>query len=107
VGAKTLKLTGVTNMLGEGLFILAVSLSGDYKDLEYIGNFPNCIIAMKYFKENCSRHKAASCTLKEYTLLPPDHLDVNPFKFDIGIQQSCGFIGVDTRETFTKEDNER
>ena len=89
-------------MLGEGLFILAVSLSGDYKDLEYIGNFPNCIIAMKYFKENCSRHKAASCTLKEYTLLPPDHLDVNPFKFDIGTQQSCGFIGVDTR-TFIEE----
>mgnify|MGYP003136115430 FL=1 len=107
MGAKTLKLTGVTNMLGEGLFILAVSLSGDYKDLEYIGNFQNCIIAIKYFEKNCSRHKAASCTLKEYTLLPPDHLDVNPFKFDIGIQQSCGFIGVDTRETFTKEDNER
>ena len=103
MGAKTLKLTGVTNMLGEGLFILAVSLSGDYKDLEYIGNFQNCIIAIKYFEKNCSRHKAASCTLKEYTLLPPDHLDVNPFKFDIGIQQSCGFIGVDTRETFTKD----
>jgi len=90
-------------MLGEGLFILAVSLSGDYKDLEYIGNFSNCIIAIKYFEENCSQHKAASCTLKEYTLLPPDHVEVNPFKFDIGTQQSCGFIGVDTRETFTKD----
>ena len=41
-------------------------------------------------------------SLKEYTLLPPDHLDVNPFKFDIGTQQSCGFIGVDTR-TFIEE----
>ena len=75
-------------MISEGLFILAVSLSGDYKDLEYIGNFPNCIIAMKYFKENCS---------------PPDHVDVNPFKFDIKTQQSCGFVGVDTR-TFIEEE---
>ena len=93
-------------MLAEGLFILTVSLSGNYDDLEYVGNFDNCTIAMQYFKENCSQHKAASCTLKEYTLLPPNHVDINPFDFDtIREGQSCGFVGVDTR-TFIGEDND-
>jgi len=91
-------------MIGEGLFILAVSLSGDYTDMKYISNFPNCIIAMQHFKEHCSEYKAASCTLKEYTMLPPNHLDINSFDFDIKEVQSCGFVGVDTR-TFTGEDD--
>jgi len=93
-------------MLGEGIFVLIVSLSGDYKDDQYVANFPNCVLAMQYFKENCSEHKAASCLLKEYTLLPPNHLDINPFDFDtIKEGQSCGFVGLDTR-TFTGESNE-
>ena len=82
--------------VGEGLFILTVSLSGNYKDLEYVGTFDNCEIAMNYFKKNCSNHKAASCTLKENTLLPKDHVDASPFDFDtISEQHSCGFVGVD------------
>tara|TARA_R110000751_G_scaffold90291_1_gene177326 strand:+ start:782 stop:1054 length:273 start_codon:yes stop_codon:yes gene_type:complete len=89
-------------MLSEGLFILTVSLSGNYDDLEYVGNFIDCPTAMIYFKENCSEHKAASCTTKKYTMLPPNHLDVNSFDFDIKEVQGCGFVGVDTR-TFTKD----
>tara|TARA_R110000765_G_scaffold393684_1_gene487091 strand:- start:585 stop:872 length:288 start_codon:yes stop_codon:yes gene_type:complete len=92
-------------MIGEGLFILAVSLSGDYTDMKYISNFPNCTIAMQHFKEHCSEYKAASCTLQKYTMLPPNHATVNAFSFNITEPQSCGFIGVDTR-TFTKEDDE-
>ena len=91
-------------MLAEGLFILTVSLSGNYDDLEYVGNFINCNVAMQYFKDNCSEHKAASCTLKEYTLIPPDHVSPSQFDFDtIREGQSCGFVGVDTR-TFVGED---
>lgn len=89
--------------LTEGLFILTVSLSGNYDDLEYVGNFINCDIAMQYYKENCSEHRAASCTLKEYTLLPPNHVDVNPFDFEIKAVQSCGFVGVENRELFIKD----
>ena len=92
-------------MLAEGVFVLTVSLSGNYDDLEYVGNFIDCPTAMIYFKENCSEYKAASCTLKEYTMLPPNHLDVNSFDFDIKEVQGCGFVGVDTR-TFTGEDDE-
>jgi hypothetical protein len=89
-------------MIGEGVFILAVSLSGNYTDMKYISNFPNCTIAMQHFKEHCSEYKAASCTFKKYTILPSDHVTVNSFDFDIKDIQSCGFIGVDTR-TFTED----
>lgn len=85
--------------------MLTVSLSGSYNDLEYVGNFINCDVAMQYFKENCSEHKAASCTLKEYTLIPPDHVSPSQFDFDslsANESRSCGFIGVDTR-TFTED----
>ena len=92
-------------MLAEGLFILTVSLSGNYDDLEYVGNFIDCPTAMIYFKENCSEYKAANCTTKKYTMLPPNHLDVNSFDFDIKEVQGCGFVGVDTR-TFTGEDDD-
>ena len=92
-------------MLAEGLFVLTVSLSGSYNDLEYVGNFINCDVAMQYFKENCSEHKAASCTLKEYTLIPPDHVSPSQFDFDslsTNESMSCGFVGVDMR-TFIKD----
>ena len=91
-------------MLGEGIFILVVSLSGSYTDNQYVGNFPNCIIAMQYFKEHCSEHKAASCLLKEYSNIPPDHVPPIPFDFDtIRESQSCGFVGVETRNIFLKD----
>ena len=90
-------------MLGEGLFILAASISGNYTEMEYVGNFDNCDIAMTYYHDNCAdKFQAASCTLAEYTLLPTDYVPVSPFDFDIKVQQSCGFVGVDTR-TFTKD----
>ena len=95
-------------MLAEGLFILTVSLSGNYDDLEFVGYFNDCNVAMQYFKDNCSEHKAASCTLKEYTLIPPDHVSPSQFDFDSlssNESQSCGFVGVDTR-TFIGEDND-
>ena len=89
-------------MLGEGLFILAVSLSGDYTDMKYVSNFDNCVIAMRYFEEHCAKYKAASCTLQEYTLLPRGFEPKNVFGFDITEPQSCGFVGVDTR-TFIED----
>ena len=72
-------------MIGEGVFILAVSLSGNYTDMKYISNY-----------------KAASCTTQKYTMLPADHVTVNAFSFDIKEVQSCGFVGLDTR-TFTED----
>ena len=94
-------------MLAEGLFILTVSLSGNYDDLEFVGYFNDCPTAMIYFKENCSEHKAASCSLKEYTNIPPDHVSPSQFDFDtIRESQSCGFVGIENRELFIGEDND-
>tara|TARA_R100000742_G_C4263588_1_gene81446 strand:+ start:598 stop:897 length:300 start_codon:yes stop_codon:yes gene_type:complete len=96
--------------LTEGLFVLTVSLSGNYTDLEYVGNFPNCDIAMTYFAENCPKYVAASCLLEEYSNLPRDHKSTvtkkilaSEFDFEIKEIQSCGFIGVDTRQLLIKD----
>ena len=99
---KTHSFIGVISMLAEGIFILTVSLSGDYNDLQFVGYFNDCPTAMIYFKEHCSEHKAASCLLKEYSNIPPDHVPPAPFDFEtIRESQSCGFVGVETR-SFTK-----
>lgn len=91
-------------MLAEGIFILTVSLSGNYNDLQFVGYFNDCPTAMIYFKENCPEHKAASCLLKEYSNIPPDHVPPTPFDFDtIRESQSCGFVGVETRNIFLKD----
>jgi hypothetical protein len=95
-------------MLAEGLFILTVSLSGNYDDLEFVGYFNDCNVAMQYYKENCSEHKAASCLLKEYSNIPPDHVSPSQFDFDSlssNESMSCGFVGVDPK-TFIGEDND-
>ena len=98
-----LLLIGGFNVLAEGLFVLTVSLSGDYRDLEFVGYFNDCPTAIQYFKEHCSEHKAASCTLKEYTLIPPNHKEPSQFDFDtIRESQSCGFVGLETR-SFIKD----
>lgn len=86
--------------LTEGAFILTVSLSGNYNDLEFVGYFDDCETAIEYYYKNCSEYQAASCLLPEYSNLPGDHLDV--FGFEITEPQSCGFVGVDTR-SFTKD----
>ena len=99
-----LLLIGATEMLAEGLFVLTVSLSGNYNDLEFVGYFNDCSVAIEYFKEHCSEHKAASCLLKEYSNIPPDHVPPTPFDFDtIRESQSCGFVGVETRSKFIKD----
>ena len=92
-------------MLAEGLFILTVSLSGNYNDMEYVGNFIDCPTAMMYYDEHCSKYKAASCLLKKYSLLPSNHIDANTFDFEITERQSCGFVGVDTRQLFIKDND--
>ena len=58
-------------MLAEGIFILTVSLSGNYDDLEFVGYFNDCPTAIQYFKENCSdiRNSRVFSLHKELTKL--------------------------------------
>lgn len=91
-------------MLAEGMFILTVSLSGDYNDLEFVGYFNDCPTAMSYYDEHCNQYKAASCLLKEYSNMPKNHVDPSPFDFTtIRESQSCGFVGLENRELFIKD----
>jgi hypothetical protein len=81
--------------LTDGHFILTVSKSGNYKDLEFVGYFNDCEKAIEYYKENCINYMAASCLLKEYSNLPTSHPSNDElFTFDITEPQSCGFVGV-------------
>ena len=81
--------------LTEGKYILTVSLSGKYNDLEFVGYFNDCDKAIQYYSQNCKEYIAASCLLKEYSNLPTSHpTDTELFTFDITEPQSCGFVGV-------------
>ena len=44
-------------MLAEGLFILTVSLSGNYNDLEFVGYFNDCPSAMVYLLMRTVQYK--------------------------------------------------
>lgn len=89
--------------LTEGNFVLTVSKSGNYEDLEFVGYFNNCDKAIKYYNEHCINYKAASCLLKEYSNMPDNHpSDSELFTFDITTPQSCGFVGVQ-QFNFTKD----
>ncbi len=89
--------------LTEGTFVLTVSKSGNYKDLQFVGYFTNCEKAIEYYKENCINYMAASCLLKEYSNIPDNHpSDSELFTFDITEPQSCGFVGV-KQFNFTKD----
>ena len=80
-------LIGGFNMLAEGIFILTVSLSGNYDDLEFVGYFNDCSVAI------------------QYSNIPPNHKQPSQFDFDtIRESQSCGFVGVETRNIFLKEE---
>ena len=98
-----LKLIGGFNMIGEGVFILAVSLSGSYDDLKYVSNFNDCSEAQLHYVEHCSEYKASVCLLEKYANIPRDHATVNAFDFDITEPQTCGFVGVDTRKKFLED----
>jgi len=94
-----------TIKVGDGAFVLAVSYTESYKDLQYVANFNDCDTAMTYFHSKCSKAPIAMCQLEEYLYMPMNHNSVNEFSsfdFEVDDSQSCGFVGVDTRFTGVK-----
>ena len=88
--------------IGEGPFVMAVSYTESYDDLQYIANFANCDMALDYYKLNCGKAKIMMCQLEDKMYMPLDHDTSNEFSsfdFEIKTNQSCGFVS-----TFTKED---
>jgi len=92
------------NKVGVGDFVMAVSYTESYNDLQYVANFVNCDMAMKYYNENCATQGAMimMCQLEQYLYMPIDHNSDSSFDFEPTDRQSCGFVGVQ-KPKFTKD----
>ena len=84
-----------TIKVGDGPFVLAVSYTDSYKDLQYIANYPDCETAMIHFHAKCSKAKIAMCQAQDRMYMPVNHQTENTFSsfdFEVDDSQSCGFV---------------
>ena len=80
--------------VGVGNFVMAVSYTDSYNDLQYVANFTNCDMALDYYNMNCTNAKIMMCQLEEYLYMPIGHNSDSSFDFEPTDKQSCGFVGV-------------
>ena len=95
-----------TIKVGDGPFVMAVSYTESYDDLQYVANFPDCDLALDYYNMNCTNAYIMMCQLEDKLYMPISHETRNTFSsfdFEIDTAQSCGFVGVQ-KPKFT-EDN--
>ena len=87
--------------IGVGNFVMAVSYTDSYKDLQYVANFPNCDMAQNYYNQNCIDAKIMLCQLEQYIQLPDSYTE--DFTYASKDKHSCGFVGVQQTHTFIEE----
>ena len=95
-----------TIKVGDGAFVMAVSYTESYDDLQYVANFPNCDLALDYYNMNCTNAYIMMCQLEDKLYMPISHETRNTFSsfdFEIDTAQSCGFVGVQ-KPKFTEGD---
>ena len=96
-----------TIKVGDGAFVLAVSYTDSYDDLQYIANYPDCDTAMIYFHAKCSKAKIAMCQAEDRMYMPINHNSENTFStfdFEVDDSQSCGFVKTqEGYSTFVEE----
>ena len=82
--------------VGVGNFVMAVSYTESYNDLQYVANFVNCDMAMDYYNNNCASQGAMImlCQLEDKLYMPIGHNSDSSFDFAPTDKQSCGFVGV-------------
>ena len=85
--------------VGVGNFVMAVSYTESYDDLQYVANFVSCEHAQAYYDSNCIGASIMMCQLEEYLYMPIGHQSDSSFNFEPTEGRSCGFVGVDTRFT--------
>ena len=86
-----------TIKVGDGAFVMAVSYTESYDDLQYVANFPNCDLALDYYNMNCTNAFIMMCQLEDKLYMPISHEARNTFSsfdFEVDTAQSCGFVGV-------------
>ena len=97
-----------TIKVGDGPFVLAVSYTESYKDLQYVANFGDCETAMTYFHAKCNKAPIAMCQLEDKLYMPITHNPENTFSsfdFEVDDSQSCGFVKTQAGySTFVRED---
>ena len=89
--------------VGVGNFVMAVSYTDSYDDLQYVANFANCDMALDYYNMNCTDAKIMLCQQEAFLYMPIGHNSDSSFDFEPTDKQSCGFVGVQ-KPKFT-EDN--
>ena len=97
-----------TVKIGEGPFVMAVSYTESYDDLQYVANFANCDLALEYYNTKCTNAKIMMCQLEDKLYMPINHNSVNEFSsfdFEVDDSQSCGFVKTQAGySTFVEED---
>ena len=84
-----------TIKVGDGAFVMAVSYTESYDDLQYVANFPNCDLALDYYNQNCTSASIMLCQLEDKLYMPINHNSTNEFSsfdFEVDDSQSCGFV---------------
>ena len=80
--------------VGVGNFVMAVSYTESYDDLQYVAHFADCDKALDYYNQNCKDAKIMMCQLEQYLYMPIGFKSDVPFDFEPTDKQSCGFVGV-------------
>ena len=88
--------------IGVGDFVMAVSYTDSYDDLQYVAHFVNCDMAVDYFNMNCDGASIMMCQLEQYLYMPLNQVSDSSFDFEPTDRQSCGFVGVQ-KPKFTKD----
>ena len=84
-----------TVKVGDGAFVMAVSYTESYDDLQYVANFPDCDLALDYYNQNCTTASIMMCQLEDKLYMPMNHDTRNTFSsfdFEVNDSQSCGFV---------------
>ena len=84
-----------TIKVGDGAFVMAVSYTESYDDLQYVANFPDCDLALDYYNQNCTTANIMMCQLEDKLYMPMNHDTRNTFStfdFEVNDSQSCGFV---------------
>ena len=96
-----------TIKVGDGAFVMAVSYTESYDDLQYVANFPNCDLALDYYNMNCTNAYIMMCQLEDKLYMPISHEARNTFStfdFEVDTAQSCGFVKTQAGySTFVEE----
>ena len=82
------------NKVGVGNFVMAVSYTESYDDLQYVAHFADCDKALDYYNQNCVDASIMMCQLEQYMYMPIGFKSDVSFDFEPTDKQSCGFVGV-------------